>query len=61
MPFVNIQILEGRSDESIAACIKAVTRTVCESLEVPPERVRVVVTEVPKKRWAVGGKLKSEE
>ncbi|RKQ32661.1 4-oxalocrotonate tautomerase [Oceanobacillus halophilus] len=55
MPLVNIQIMEGRSQEKINALMKNVTETVSESLDAPKQNVRVIVTEVPKTHWAIGG------
>ena len=55
MPLVQISIMEGRSQEKIDALMKNVTTAVSESLDAPKENVRVVVTEVPKTHWAIGG------
>lgn len=55
LPLVNIQILEGRSPEMINDLMKNVTDTVSESLETPKKNIRVIVTEVPKTHWAIGG------
>ncbi|WP_087973255.1 4-oxalocrotonate tautomerase [Oceanobacillus rekensis] len=56
MPLINIQVLEGRSPEKIEALMKNVSNTVSESLDAPIENVRVIVNEVPKSHWSVGGK-----
>lgn len=55
MPIVNIQILEGRPPEKVKELIAGVTDAVVEKLEVNKESVRVVVTEVPKTHWGIGG------
>ncbi|WP_338075360.1 2-hydroxymuconate tautomerase [Brevibacillus invocatus] len=55
MPIVEIRILEGRSDADKEALIQNVTLAVGESLNVPVERVRVLIQELPHKHWAVGG------
>ena len=55
MPLVNIQIIEGRSEEQINTLIKNVTDSVIESLDAPRENVRVIITEVPKTHWSIGG------
>ncbi|GGP16679.1 4-oxalocrotonate tautomerase [Oceanobacillus neutriphilus] len=55
MPLIQIQIMEGRPPEKINALIKNVTNTVSESLDAPKENVRVIVTEVPKTHWGIGG------
>jgi 4-oxalocrotonate tautomerase len=55
MPIINIQILEGRSNDKIKSLIASVTDTVAEQLETPKDRIRVLVTEVPKTHWGIGG------
>lgn len=55
MPIVNIQMMEGRPPEKVEEVIKNVTETVSETLGAPKESVRVLVTEVPKSHWGIGG------
>jgi 4-oxalocrotonate tautomerase len=55
MPIVNIQIMQGRPEEKVKEVIQNVTETVSVTLDVPKERVRVIVTEVPKTHWGIGG------
>lgn len=55
MPFVHIQMMEGRPPEKIDELIKNVTATVSETLDAPKENVRVLITEVPKTHWGIGG------
>jgi 4-oxalocrotonate tautomerase len=55
VPIVNIQVLQGRPEEKIKEVIHNVTHTVSETLGVPKENVRVLVTEVPKTHWGIGG------
>ena len=56
MPFAVVNILEGRSEEKKAALIAAVTRAISTSLDAPLENIRVIVQEIPKTQWGVGGK-----
>jgi 4-oxalocrotonate tautomerase len=60
LPLINIQVIEGRSQEKIDALMKNVTETVSESLDAPKKNVRVIVTEVPKTHWCIGGVKASE-
>ncbi|MDR9797416.1 MULTISPECIES: 4-oxalocrotonate tautomerase [Aeribacillus] len=60
MPFVTIQIMEGRPPEKIKELIQNVTNTVSETLDSPKENIRVLVTEVPKTHWGIAGKPASE-
>ncbi|GGG01087.1 tautomerase [Paenibacillus abyssi] len=55
MPIVHIEVLEGRPVEKIKKLIENVTDTVVETLEVPKQNVRVLVSEVPKTHWGIGG------
>lgn len=55
MPIIQVQMLEGRSDEKIKSLIARLTDVVSEELDAPKERVRVLVTEVQKTHWGVGG------
>lgn len=57
MPIIHVQILDGRSEKDIKSLIGALTTATSENLEVPKERVRIIVQEIPKTRWAVGGEL----
>jgi 4-oxalocrotonate tautomerase len=55
MPFAHIEILEGRSVEQIETMITEVTQAIHRSLGAPVESVRVLVSEVPKTHWGIGG------
>ncbi|HWL13773.1 MAG TPA: 4-oxalocrotonate tautomerase [Ureibacillus sp.] len=55
MPIVQLQILEGRSEEKIAEVIENVTNTISETLDAPKESIRVIVTEFPKTHWGKAG------
>ncbi|WP_267618716.1 tautomerase family protein [Gordonia bronchialis] len=60
MPFVTLNIVEGRDEAAIETCIKEVAKTVSRALDTPIDAVRVIVNEVPPNRWAAGTRLKSE-
>lgn len=55
MPIAHINIMEGREDEKKEKLIAAVTDAICESLGSPREAVRVLIHEVPKSQWGIGG------
>jgi 4-oxalocrotonate tautomerase len=55
MPIINIQVIEGRSEELIEKLIANVTETVSETLQAPQQNIRVLVTEVKKSHWGIGG------
>lgn len=60
MPVVQITLVQGRDEQKIQKCIRAVARAVSEQLEAPIDTVRVMVTEVPPTRFSVGERLKSD-
>lgn len=55
MPLVKIELVEGRSAETRETLIKKVTDAVAETLEIPANKVWVVVDEVKSDNWGVGG------
>ncbi len=55
MPLAQISILEGRSKEMKTDLIREVTKAIGRSLNAPEESVRVVIYEVPKSDWGIGG------
>ena len=56
MPFAQIHIMEGRTEEQKRAVIEKVTAALVEAVGAPIETVRVLITEVPKNQWGIGGK-----
>lgn len=60
MPIINVQMMEGRDPDKIESLMKNLTDTVSESLGAPKENVRVLVNEVPKTHWSIGGKSAKE-
>lgn len=55
MPFVQIDLLEGRTTAQLATLMSEVTAAVAGSLDISTDRVRVVVRDVPPTHWAVAG------
>lgn len=60
MPIVQVYILEGREKQKVAQMIRTVTAAITDSLQVKPDQVRVLVTEMPPSHWGVGGMTKEE-
>ncbi|TMU87147.1 4-oxalocrotonate tautomerase [Bacillus sp. BHET2] len=61
MPIIQVQVLEGRSDEKIKDLVAGITKTAVETLGVKPEQVRVIVQPIPHKYWGVGGITKESD
>jgi 4-oxalocrotonate tautomerase len=55
MPFAQIYILEGRTEEQKRRVIEKVTDALCEAVDAKREAVRVMILEVPKSQWGIGG------
>jgi 4-oxalocrotonate tautomerase len=56
MPFAQVFMIEGRTDDQKRAVIEKVTQALVEAVNAPPETVRVWITEVPKTQWGIAGK-----
>ncbi|GER17705.1 4-oxalocrotonate tautomerase [Variovorax boronicumulans] len=55
MPFAQIYLIEGRTEEQKRALIEKVTRAIVEAVDVPKENVRVWLHDMPKENWGIGG------
>jgi 4-oxalocrotonate tautomerase len=55
MPIIQLHILEGRSTELKRELISEVTNAVSRTLGSPRESIRVLLNEIPKENWGVGG------
>ncbi len=60
MPVVHISLIEGRDETKVKECVRAVARTIHESLGAPFETIRVFATTVPAMHWAVGETMADE-
>jgi len=60
MPIMQVFLMEGRTDEQKARLILALTDAAMESIGAPRESVRVMITEIPKIHFGVGGKTAAE-
>ncbi|MCW8865024.1 MAG: 4-oxalocrotonate tautomerase [Colwellia sp.] len=55
MPIAHINIMEGRTDEQKEKLVAEVTSAISRSLDAPEQNVRVLIHEVPKQNWGIGG------
>ena len=55
MPFAQIYILEGRTEEQKRAVIEKVTQALVEAIGAPKENVRVWIHDVPKENRGIAG------
>lgn len=59
MPVVFVYMWSGVSGEAKKKVVSGITK-VFEELGIPREAVEVIVVEVPKENWGLGGELASE-
>ena len=55
MPIAQIHIVEGRPDEQKETLIREVSEAISRSLDAPLATVRVIITEMPKTQFGIGG------
>lgn len=55
MPIVQVHLLEGRTVEQKRKLIAAVTQALVDSIGAKPESVRVLLDEMPKEHFGIGG------
>lgn len=55
MPFAQIFMIEGRTEEQKRAVIEKVTQALVEAVGAPKENVRVWIQDVPKSNWGIAG------
>ena len=55
MPIVQISMIQGRTVEKKEQLIKKVTDAIVEVLQIPADRVHIVLNELPKENLGNGG------
>jgi 4-oxalocrotonate tautomerase len=55
MPFAQIYMLEGRTEDQRRAVIEKVTDALVAAVGAPRETVRVWIHDVPKTNWGIAG------
>ncbi|WP_326537199.1 2-hydroxymuconate tautomerase [Pseudorhodoferax sp.] len=55
MPFAQIYMLEGRTEEQKRAVIEKVTQALVDAIDAPQQNVRVWIHELPKENWGIAG------
>jgi 4-oxalocrotonate tautomerase len=55
MPTVQISLLPGRTPEKKEELIKNVTHAIADTLQIPKDRVHILLYEIPKENIAHGG------
>jgi 4-oxalocrotonate tautomerase len=60
MPIVTIAMFDGRSLEQKRDLVKGVTEVVARVTGNSPEAVHVVIEEIKRENWSIGGLLSSD-
>ena len=56
MPMINVQLLEGRTPDQKSELIERLATVTRETLCVPDEAIRIILTEVAPEHWGVGSR-----
>jgi len=60
MPIVHVNFWEGVGEEKVKTMIRGITKVIVD-LGVPEHAVEVIVHEIPKTHWGIGGEPASEK
>lgn len=60
MPIIHVQFLEGRAPAQKRELIERLANVVVETLDVPEDAIRIILTEVSPDHWGVGGRSMAE-
>jgi 4-oxalocrotonate tautomerase len=60
MPMITVDMFPGRTEEQKRALVHELTEAMVRTCDVNREGVWVVLREVPRENWAVGGTLASD-
>jgi len=58
MPVISVDMVAGKTDEQKKKLIEGFTKTACEVIGCEPDRVTVILREIPKTNWGKNGKPK---
>jgi len=60
MPVIHVNVWKGFGAEKAKAVIKGITKVFVD-LDIPERAVEIVIHEIPKSHWGVGGEPASEK
>ena len=60
MPIINVNVWEGFGNEKAKTVIKNITKVFVD-LGIPEPAIEVIVHEIPKSHWGIGGEPASEK
>ena len=57
MPFIHVELVEGRTQEQKEGLVKDITEAVVKNAGVPKERVHVIINEMKHGNYGHGGEM----
>ncbi len=60
MPYVLLQMYEGRTVEQKRALVEAITKALVEIAKTTPDQCNIVIQDIARHNWGQNGKLASE-
>ena len=60
MPFITVEMIEGRTEEQKRELVQRITDVICETVDVTPDKVYVFLEDLKKDNFAKAGKLLME-
>ena len=60
MPVIHVNVWEGFGEEKAKTIINGISK-VFKDLDIPINAVEVIIHEIPKSHWGIGGKPASEK
>ncbi|MFV0558147.1 MAG: 2-hydroxymuconate tautomerase [Enterococcus sp.] len=58
MPFIHVELVEGRTKEQLEGMMKDITEAVHKNAGAPKENIHVIINELKKETYGVGGNWK---
>lgn len=58
MPFIHVELVEGRSQEQLTNMMKEITEAIHKNTGAPKEHIHVIINEMKKGQYAVNGDWK---
>ena len=58
MPFIHVELVEGRSQEQLTNMMKEITEAVHKNTSAPKEHIHVIINEMKQGTYAVNGDWK---
>jgi len=57
LPYIEINTWSGKDIETKRRLVEEVTKAVISVLDIKPKMVSIIIRDIPKENWAVGGVL----